>query len=100
MINATPATVPFVMNIFVPFSTQSSPSRFARVCKLAASEPLPGSVSPKHPSDSPLAIRGNQERFCSSVPHFRIVNPTSEQFTLMIERTDESARAISSMMSA
>ena len=43
--SATPAQEPSVMKIFAPFSTQSSPSRSARVTSEAGSEPLPGSVS-------------------------------------------------------
>ena len=43
--SATPAHEPSVMKIFDPFSTQSSPSRSARVTSDAGSEPLPGSVS-------------------------------------------------------
>ena len=45
-ISASPAHVPFVMNIFEPLRTQSEPSRVARVDRLPASDPEPGSVNP------------------------------------------------------
>ena len=44
--SATPAHEPSVMKIFEPASTQSPPSRSARVTSEAGSEPEPGSVSP------------------------------------------------------
>src|ERR671939_164253 len=45
------------------------PSVFsARVLRLAASEPVSGSVKPKHPRLSPEHSRGSQACFCSSVP--------------------------------
>ena len=49
------ATLPFVMNIFVPLSTHASPSRTAVVRMPPASEPVPGSVSPQQPTFSPFA---------------------------------------------
>ena len=52
---ATPA---FVMNRFVPSSTQSSPSRRARVPRAWASEPAAGSVRAYAAIHSPLAQRG------------------------------------------
>ena len=42
---AVAAQEPSVMKTFEPVSTQSSPSRSARVASAAASEPQPGSVS-------------------------------------------------------
>ena len=65
---ATSAHVPLVMNIFEPVSNQSPPSRTARILRLAASEPVSGSVSAKQASASPEHSRGSQARFCSSVP--------------------------------
>ena len=54
--NVSP-TVPWVMNVFVPLRTQPSPRRTAVVFMPAASEPLPGSVSPQAAS-SPVASGG------------------------------------------
>ena len=48
----------FVIHIFAPFSTQSPPRRFACVFMLAGSEPPCGSVRPKQPITSPVAMRG------------------------------------------
>ena len=62
------ARAPFVMKIFEPLITYSSPSRIAAVRIPATSEPAPGSVMPRHPIRSPL-IPGTRYRcFCSSVP--------------------------------
>ena len=44
---------PFVMNVFEPLMTYSSPSRIAVVRMPATSEPAPGSVMPRHPTLSP-----------------------------------------------
>ncbi len=62
-------TPPLVMKILVPFSTQWSPFCSARVCVPWASEPAPGSVSPKAPSTSPRASLVRYFCFCSSVPN-------------------------------
>ena len=51
-------TVPWVMNILLPLSTQWSPLRTAVDFIPAASEPLPGSVRPQAPSHSPVASFG------------------------------------------
>ena len=52
----------------MPLSTQPALLRRARVVRLAASEPMSGSVSAKEPTTSPEARRGSQCRFCSAVP--------------------------------
>ena len=69
---ATSATDPLVIHILVPVSTQSAsspePSRAAYVRMPAGLEPKSGSVSPKQPIASPVAIRGNHSCFCSSLP--------------------------------
>src|SRR4029450_9192229 len=44
------AMPPLVMNTFWPFSTQSSPSRTARVRRLETSDPAPGSVTATRPT--------------------------------------------------
>src|SRR5216684_1232652 len=46
---ATSARVPFVIQVFSPFSTQPSPSLRAFVRMPAGFEPKSGSVSPKQP---------------------------------------------------
>ncbi len=65
---ATSAMDPLVIHIFVPLSTQSDPSRRARVRMPPGSDPKSGSVSPKQPIASPAAIRGSHSCFCSSDP--------------------------------
>ncbi len=66
---ATSAQVPLVMKVLVPLSDHwPSLPRTARVVRLAASDPVPGSVRAKQPSASPEVSRGSQCRFCSSVP--------------------------------
>ena len=87
---ATSATVPLVIHILVPVSTQSEPSRTARVRMPPGSEPKSGSVSPKHPIASPAAIRGSQASFCSSEPCFQIAYIASEPCTETTERRPES----------
>ena len=58
----------FVMKIFEPSITHSPPSSFAVVRVAPASEPAPGSVSPKAASLRPEARSGSHSRFCSSLP--------------------------------
>ena len=60
---ATSATEPLVIHIFAPLSTQSSPSRRARVRIEPGSLPESGSVSPKQPIASPTASRGSHSCF-------------------------------------
>src|SRR3954447_6768423 len=57
--------------------THSSPSRTAEVFSEARSEPLFGSLNPWHHAISPLMILGRNSFFCSSLPHCKIVGPTS-----------------------
>ena len=64
--------LPWVMNCLLPFSTYSSPWRFARVFMAAASEPLPDSDSAYAATFSPDASGGHSRFFCSSVPATRI----------------------------
>ena len=65
---ATSLTLPFVIHIFVPLSTQSSPSRRANVRIEPGSLPESGSLRPKHPIASPLVMRGSHSARCSSLP--------------------------------
>src|SRR5450756_2325810 len=57
-----------VIKHFVPFITQSSPSRTAVVFVAPASEPASGSVRPNAPSIFPCAMGTSHSCFCSSVP--------------------------------
>ncbi len=91
------AQVPLVMNILAPSMTYSSPSRTARVARLAASDPVPGSVRPKQPTASPEVSRGSHARFWSASPHAARVLATSPRETETMPRTEESARPSSSV---
>ena len=57
-----------VMNCFEPLTTHSPPSSTALVFVAPASEPAPGSVSPKPAILSPATSSGSHVFFCSSVP--------------------------------
>ena len=59
---------PFVMKVFEPFSTQSSPSRTAFVRMPCRSLPASGSVMPIAPIEVPAAIGGSHCSSCSGVP--------------------------------
>ena len=87
---ATSATDARPIHRFEPVSTQSSPSRAAVVRMLDGSEPAVGSVSAKHPSASPAAMRGSHSCFCSSDPWWRIAVIASDPCTLTSVRMPES----------
>ena len=87
---AKSATEPFVIHILRPSSTQSSPSRRARVRIDAGSEPWSGSVRPKQPMASPAAMFGSHCCFCSSLPQRWIANIAREPWTETSERMPES----------
>ena len=91
------ASCAFVIHAFVPLSTHSSPTSFAVVDAAAASEPLPGSESPKQPSFSPRANGVSHSRFCSSVPKLSTGSQYSELFTDMITPVEAQPREISSI---
>ncbi len=74
---------------------QSSPSRRARVRIPAGLEPKSGSVSPKQPITSPVAMPGSHCCFCSSEPNAQIAYIASEPCTDTSERTPESAASSS-----
>src|SRR5215208_934265 len=65
-----------------PFKTQSEPSLLAKVFMLAGSEPAVGSVRPKQPIVSPLAIGGSHLCFWSSDPNLWIALMAIEPCTL------------------
>ncbi len=92
---ATSATDPLVIHILRPSSSQSVPSRRARVRIEAGSEPASGSVSPKQPIASPAAIGGNQACLCSSDPKAQIAYMASEPCTETSDRMPESAASSS-----
>ena len=78
---ATSAMAPLVIHILVPESTQPVPFGMALVFMLAGSEPWSGSVRPKQPSASPVAILGSHSSFCSSEPYRQIGYIASEPCT-------------------
>ena len=92
---ATSASVPLVIHILEPSSTQSSPSRRARVRIEPGSEPASASVSPKQPSASPVAIDGSHRCLCSSEPQRWIAYIASDPCTLTKLRSPESTASSS-----
>ena len=72
---------PLVIHIFVPDRIQSDPTRRAAVRIADGFEPASGSVRPKHPTASPLAMRGSHPSFCSSLPYFQMGNMESDPWT-------------------
>ena len=66
------------VQIFCPLITKSSPSRTARVCSDARSEPEPGSLNPWHHCTSPERMRPRCSFFWSSLPWTISVGPTIE----------------------
>src|SRR5690625_6888969 len=69
---AMSATVASPIHRLAPFSVHAPSLNVAWVVMDAGSDPAVGSVSPKHPITSPLAIWGSQVCFCSSEPFFAI----------------------------
>jgi len=78
---ATSAMAPLVIHIFVPERTQPVPLGLALVVIPPGSEPWSGSVRPKQPSASPVAILGSHSSFCSSEPYRQIGYMASEPCT-------------------
>ncbi len=87
----------FVMKALLPLMTHSAPSSSARVRGLPASEPPPGSVSPKAARDRPEQSSGSHSRFCSSLPKRNTGIEPSPTAASSVIATDESARASSSI---
>ncbi len=86
------------MNTLRPLMRHPPPGRASALARRSAGlEPASGSVSPKQPSTSPVAIFGNHWSRCSSLPHRSIEPATSMRCTDMIERTLASPRPSSSM---
>src|SRR3954464_2598617 len=86
------------MNVLVPFSTHSFPFRTALVRAPPASEPEPGSVSPQHPMNSPVASFGMYLRFCSSLPAIQMWFEQSDGGGDTMMPIEPSTRESSSMM--
>ena len=90
---ATSAIEPLVIHIFEPSSTQPPPRRFARVrIDAGIRSRASGSVRPKQPIVSPLAMPGSQRCFCSSPPQRWIANIASDPCTEQNERSPAVAR--------
>ena len=64
-----------VVQILVPLTFQPPSTRSARVRTDARSEPESGSLIPIENENSPLAIPGRKDRFCSSVPLAAMLGP-------------------------
>ncbi len=63
------------VQIFWPLTTHSSPSRTARVARLATSEPEPGSLNSWHQISSDVKMGRRKRVRCASVPRTTIVGP-------------------------
>ena len=96
---ATSETLPFVIHIFVPDRTQSSPSRFANVRIDPGSLPLSGSDSPKHPIASPDCMPRQPLGLLLVDPNEQIANIASALVTLTNERSPLSPASSSSSTS-
>ena len=86
-----------LMKILAPSRTQPPSTRFARVEMPAASEPAPGSVSPKAAIFSPAASGRSQSSFCCSVPKRASGSEAMVECAFQAAATDWSARPISSI---
>ena len=69
------ATAPLV-HTFCPVTTHASPSRSARVRRLARSDPASGSENSWHQMCSPRRMAGRNLSRCSGVPWAISVGPT------------------------
>ena len=88
----------FVIHILEPFSTQSLPRRLACVFMFDGSEPPCGSVRPKQPISSPVAMRGRYFWRCASLPNAWIGYITRLDCTETKLRIPESPRSSSWQM--
>ena len=68
IVRITPAVLPLVTQLLVPFKIQDLPSFTAWVVSAAASEPASGSDKAKAPRISPRAIFLRNRSFCCSLP--------------------------------
>ena len=60
---------------FCPFTTNTSPSRRARVLRPARSDPASGSENSWHHTSSPRSMAGRKRCFCASLPWAMSVGP-------------------------
>ena len=90
--------MPLVMKVFEPLMTYSSPSRSARVPRLARSEPASGSENSWHQNSSPEKIFGRTRSCCSGVPASRIVGAAQPIPITFAGRPIPAASNSSSMM--
>ena len=90
------ATWAWLVQIFCPLMTYSSPSRTARVRRLARSEPAWGSEKPWHQQCSPLRIAGRWNCFCSSEASVMIVGPAWRRPTKLVPTYGAPTRSVSS----
>jgi uncharacterized membrane protein YkvI len=90
----------FVVKIFAPLITYSSPSSTAFVCCPAASVPAFGSVSPKQPTFDPSTRGLSHFCFCSSVPKPSMQEQAREVCTEIVIPVLASILEISSMQRA
>jgi hypothetical protein len=88
------AWIPKEVHTFCPFTTQSSPSRSARVRTDARSEPAPGSLKPCPHSSSTARIGGRKRFFCSSLPIASSIGPSRSR-AFPVARYGALARAYS-----
>src|SRR5438105_1621142 len=96
----TSPTVPWVMNILVPFSNQPLSLRTAVVRIPAASLPLPGSVSAQAASFFPAAMSGMKRLRSSSLPKRNRCEVPRPLCDATVNARDPSQRAISSTTQA
>src|SRR5207249_7073 len=97
---STPAALPFVTQVFVPFNLYTFPSRIARACIPAASDPAAGSVRQNAPSVSPVAMRRKYFFFCAPLPNSISGACTAEFVTLIAVDIAVNTRATSSSINA
>ena len=80
------ASVAFVMKVFRPWITQSSPSCRARELMAKASDPASGSVMAWIPTSRPEHSPGNHRARCSSDPCFHS-GISDDHMWALIEKT-------------
>src|ERR1700694_588779 len=96
----TSPTLPWVMNILAPLSTQPLSFRTAVERMPAASEPLPGSVRAQAASFLPAAMSGMKRLRSSSLPNRRRCEVPSPLCEATVSAREPSQRAISSTTQA
>jgi hypothetical protein len=77
------------MNVFIPDSRHSAPSRAATVATAARSEPASGSVTAKAHSTSPAATAGSQRLRWTSLPASPMGHDPSPCMAKAVSASDE-----------